>query len=342
MTYNNNNMSLSTDYVRIFVQLVEEKGILAKDILANTQIDPLYINKAPYISSLQLTQLIENSSQLLNDPDWGLQFGERLHTGAHGLLGHISTSASNSLESLKVHQQFLQIRNQMVSIDYQLQPQSVVIIFNIHSNIERQRRPIIDGCISGLISTLATKLQLKSVNIPIQFTYPKPDKIDLHKKLLGNHITFGSKQNSVELPLHLLTQPNASANPGVFHLVKQQSEAALAKFSQQNSLSHIISQHFLESPETLLTQENMAKKINMTPRTLRRRLLQEGVNYQEIQNSVRKTIAIQYLKSTSWTLQEISDRLGYSEEVNFSRAFKRWVGVSPSLFRHQNVETGHL
>ena len=331
----NNNMSLSTDYVKIFLQLIEEKGILAKDILSNTYIDPLTINKEPYINSHQLTQLIKNASQLINDPDWGLQFGERLHIGAHGLLGHISTSASNSFESLKVHQQFLQIRNQLVSLDYQLQSQSVVIIFNIHSNINLQQRPIIDGCISGLISTLATKLQLKSVDTPICFTYPEPHNIDLHKKLLGNHITFGSEQNSVELP------SNASANPGVFHLAKQQSEVALAKVNQQDSLSHVISHHLLESPETLLTQEKMAKKLNMTSRTLRRRLLNEGISYQEIQNSVRKSIAIQYLKSTSWSVQEISDRLGYSEEVNFSRAFKRWVGVTPSLFRNQHVEIGH-
>jgi len=339
MTSNNNNMSLSTDYVKIFVQLVEEKGILAKNILANTHIDPLHITKDPYINAHQLAQLIENSSQLLTDPDWGLQFGERLHVGAHGLLGHISTSASNSFESLKVYQQFLKIRNQLISIDYQLRAQSVIIIFNIHSIIGHHQRPIIDGCISGLISTLATKLQLKSVDIPIQFTYQKPNKIDLHRKILGNHITFSSDQNSVELPLNLLTQSNASANSGVFHLAKQQSEVALAQINQQNSLSHTINHYLLESPETLLTQEDMAKRLNMTPRTLRRRLLQEGVNYQEIQNSVRKNIAIQYLKSTSWTVQEISDRLGYSEEVNFSRAFKRWVGVSPSLFRNQNIET---
>ena len=143
------------------------------------------------------------------------------------------------------------------------------------------------------------------------------------------------------MPLQLLTQPNASANPGVFHLAKQQSEVALAQVNQQNSLSHVISHHLLESPETLLTQEKMAKKLNMTSRTLRRRLLKEGISYQEIQNSVRKNIAIQYLKSTSWSVQEISDRLGYSEEVNFSRAFKRWVGVTPSLFRNQHVEIGH-
>ncbi len=341
MTYNNNNMSLSTDYVKIFVQLVEEKGILAKDILANTHIDPLNINKIAYINSGQLTQLIENAYELIDDPDWGLQFGERLHIGAHGLLGHISSSANNSLESLKVYQQFLQIRNQLVSIDYKLQTQSVVIIFNIHANIKYLQRPIIDGCISGLISTLTTKLQLKSVDVPIQFTYQKPEKTQLHTQLLGNHITFNSDQNSVELPLHLLTQSNASANPGVFHLVKQQSEVALAQISQQNRLSDIINRHLLESPETLLTQEDMAKRLNITSRTLRRRLGQEGINYQEIQNSVRKNIAIEYLKSTSWTVQEISDRLGYSEEVNFSRAFKRWVGISPSLFRHQNIETGH-
>lgn len=345
MTHNNNNAALSTDYVKIFVQLVEEKGILASDILADTHIDPLHIEKDSHIDSSQLMQLIGNASKLLSDEDWGLQFGERLHLGTHGLLGHVSTSANNSLESLQTYQQFLQIRNQLVSIDYQLTGESVVILFAIHADTALANlihakttpynRPIIDGCVSGLITILGTKFPLHSVDIPVHLSYPKPKSIETHLRILGSNITFNSNQNSVEIPLHLLTQQNATANAGVFQLVTQQSEAALAHIQQEENLSNTINRHLLENPEAIVSQDMMAEKLNMTPRTLRRRLHQIGSNYQEIQNSVRKDIAIKYLRDTSWSIQEVSSRLGYSEEVNFSRAFKRWVGITPSLFRKQ-------
>jgi len=341
MTHNNNNAALSTDYVKIFVQLVEDKGILASDILADTHIDPQHIEKDSHIDSSQLMQLISNASRLLNDEDWGLQFGERLHLGTHGLLGHVSTSANNSLESLKTYQQFLQIRSQLVSIDYQLKGQSVVILFAIHANIAHAKtaphnRPIIDGCVSGLITILGTKFPLHSVDIPVHLSYPKPQSIEPHLSILGSNITFNSDQNSVEIPLSLLTQQNATANAGVFQLVTQQSEAALTQIQQEENLSNTINRHLLENPEAIISQDMMAEKLNMTPRTLRRKLHQIGSNYQEIQNSVRKDIAIKYLQDTSWSIQEVSSRLGYSEEVNFSRAFKRWVGVTPSLFRKQS------
>ena len=335
MPHHKNNTVLSTDYVKIFVQLVEGKGVLAKDILANTGLDPHQLNKEPYINLQQLSQLIDNSSLLLNDVDWGLEFGQRLHIGAHGLLGHVSTSANDGFESLKTYQQFLKIRNQLVSIEVQLKSSSVVILFDLHMNLGNNNRALIDGCISGFMTTLSTKFQLHSIDIPIHLSYPQPPNIELHHQIMGNNILFSSSQNSVELPLSLLTQLNASANPGVFQLVKKQSEAALVQVTKKTSLPDTVSGYLLENPEALLTQELMAKKLNMTPRTLRRKLQEEGVNYQQLQNTVRKNIAIRYLLDTSWSVQEISDRLGYSEEVNFSRAFKRWVGVTPSLYRKQ-------
>lgn len=331
------NAALSTDYVNIFVQFVADKGILARDILANTGIDPLAISHSPYVNSRQLNQLLSNASDQLNDLNWGLEFGKRLHVGAHGLLGHVSTSAANSLQSLQTYQKFLQIRNQLVSIDYELTQNSVIIIFEVNTETSFQTRPIIDGCVSGLITVMKTKLALKLSDINIQLSYTKPKDITPLNATLGNNITFNNARNSIEIPLAVLMQHNASANSGVFQLVQQQSEAALSHIKQQHDLPNTINRYLSENPEMLMSQESMAKKLNMTSRTLRRRLQHAGFNYQEIQNSVKKNVAIRYLQNTTWSVQEISERLGYSEEVNFSRAFKRWVGMTPSLFRKQSV-----
>jgi AraC-like DNA-binding protein len=71
----------------------------------------------------------------------------------------------------------------------------------------------------------------------------------------------------------------------------------------------------------------------MHPRALRRRLETEGTSYRDVLAEVRMRLAIEYLRRTQMTHEEIASRLGYSDAANFRHAFLRWTGKSPSEFR---------
>ncbi len=80
----------------------------------------------------------------------------------------------------------------------------------------------------------------------------------------------------------------------------------------------------------------------MTSRTLHRRLIDEDTCYREILEEVKQTLAISYLSNTDMTIKEISYFLGYEDNRNFSRAFKRWQGISPSKYRLQQISLCHI
>jgi AraC-like DNA-binding protein len=68
----------------------------------------------------------------------------------------------------------------------------------------------------------------------------------------------------------------------------------------------------------------MARELNMSPRTLFRRLSEEGISYQQILDEMRKEMAEWYLRKTREPIESIADRLGYADASNFSRTFRRW------------------
>lgn len=74
-------------------------------------------------------------------------------------------------------------------------------------------------------------------------------------------------------------------------------------------------------------------------RTLRRRLAGEGVAYEGLVDEVRSTLAEELLKVTSLSLEEVAQRLGYSEPPAFTRAFRRWHGMPPSVYRAGLVQS---
>ena len=75
-----------------------------------------------------------------------------------------------------------------------------------------------------------------------------------------------------------------------------------------------------------------ARLFHLTPRTLHRRLLDEGSSFKEILEQVRH-LAVEYLKAGHLSIEEIAYSLGYTDMANFRRAFKRWEAMPPSRYR---------
>lgn len=331
-TYQHSDAAFSSDYLRVFFSFIQSRGFNASQLLEHTGVDDSQLKNLPYINFLQCSLILNNAHRLLNDPDWGLLFGEKLHVGTHGLLGHLSISADNSLQSLQAYHEYLKVRSQLIAIRYELIGQKIIVIFEPTYELGESLRYLIDCCISGFLTLLRSKLSIENANVPVRVAYKKPESTAVHQRILGLDVEFDAGCSSIELPLELLKSKNPAANPHIFQLVKQQSEAALANVGDRCLEDRLVGL-LMERPEEFVTQAVMAKKLNVAPRTLRRRLQENGSTYQQLQSKARKKIATELLRDTDFPIKDVANRLGYSEEVNFNRAFRRWVGQSPAEYR---------
>jgi len=85
------------------------------------------------------------------------------------------------------------------------------------------------------------------------------------------------------------------------------------------------------------TLPDVADELDIHPRTLRRRLAEEGTSFRALLNEARSTVAVDLLRNVGLTVEEVSTRLGYTEVSTFSHAFKRWRGVAPSAYSRRGV-----
>jgi AraC-like DNA-binding protein len=76
----------------------------------------------------------------------------------------------------------------------------------------------------------------------------------------------------------------------------------------------------------------VSKRLNRSASTLQRQLQDEGLTYREVLESTRRTLAKEYLTDGKYSLAQIAYMLGFSDQSNFSRAFKRWTSKSPKQF----------
>ena len=79
----------------------------------------------------------------------------------------------------------------------------------------------------------------------------------------------------------------------------------------------------------------IAKELRMSSRTLKRKLADHGTTFSAIRDDMRRQRALLLLDNRTLSIGEIATKLGYSELPNFTRAFRKWTGVTPLAYRER-------
>ena len=110
----------------------------------------------------------------------------------------------------------------------------------------------------------------------------------------------------------------------------QKLQARDAKTTQPmaDQVRHLL----LSQPPGSITEEDVARALFVSKRTLARRLAREGSGYRTIRDSVLSQLADRYLRESNLTVEAVAELLGYHDAANFRRAFRRWYGVAPSIY----------
>ncbi|MBF7139431.1 helix-turn-helix transcriptional regulator [Pediococcus pentosaceus] len=177
----------------------------------------------------------------------------------------------------------------------------------------------------------ATEIKVKPLKVTSTFMDFEPVLVNVleTKPVVGetNSITF--KMTDLELPF--LTNNAALRSYLTPELKRRLSELDVDESVSAQVRSALVD--LLPTGET--TAEDVARKLNVSKRTLQRKLKEEGTNFQKQINSVREMLAKSYLKNTTLSSDEIAYLLGYLEANSFLRAFTIWTGISFSEYRKQ-------
>lgn len=110
-------------------------------------------------------------------------------------------------------------------------------------------------------------------------------------------------------------------------------DALLEELELRTGLSGQVRRVLLSSLGHDTSLLSVSERLKIPPRTLRRKLLQEGSTFRAIVEQLRAQLAIKYLRDTDLTVEDIAFALGFSDAANFRHAFQRWTRKSPNEFR---------
>lgn len=168
----------------------------------------------------------------------------------------------------------------------------------------------------------------------LQMRHAPPSYAAAYDEFFRVPVLFNQARYALEIKRELLDRPLDSAFPALHQQAEYRVEQRLAQLPRKLGVISAIEQTLSAQPR-LLGQgiEQMAAALELHPRTLQRRLREQGEGFAELQARVRFRLAGEALRDPAQDIESISERLGFSDRRSFTRAFMRWSGVSPSAFR---------
>ena len=173
----------------------------------------------------------------------------------------------------------------------------------------------------------------KPVRIHLQRT--QPSRPAPYEAFFNCALHFGSDETMLVLDKAIADSPLASFDASLSNLLDQQIADYLARIDKQDILSQVKSVIFQQLPSGDVLVEDVAVKLHLSVRTLKRKLQMENTSFKSLLAETRRELGERYIRDNNLSLTEISYLLGFSESSSFTRAFKNWTGVSP--LKHRNA-----
>ena len=278
-------------------------------------------------------QMMELASAETGNDNFGLWFGQQFKPEMLGLIGGIAITSPTlgaALENLATlfpyHQQATYTavtrQGELLRLEYRIIDGSIV-----------ERRQDAELTLGMFVNVFRHCLGSHWAPEEIHFEHPKPGDWRQHCEAFSAPVHFGQRSNALIFRNDRLHQRMPYGDLHKANMLCKQLMRLGGGVGVLSLLGHVKGEIRSCLPDGVPYIENIADLIGLQRWTLQRRLAEYGLSFSEVIDLVRRELAERHIRQCYVTILEMSEILGYSELSAFSRAFRRWFGVSPQKYR---------
>lgn len=329
------NFARNVTSMRLMTDLGVDHGLSVGTCLAGTGIKEQDLNDpSVVVSAQQELRLISNLIKHLGDVSaLGLEAGKRYHFTAFGALGFAMVSSPNARSAMDVALRYFHLTFAFTRFHVQDKGDETHVTLDDSSLPLDVRDFIVERDCAALVTVQRDLFSSRPGLQSVYFTRRAPKCTKVYEAFYGVKPIFGAMSNRAILSRAALMAPLSQGNELAFKTADEQCIALLDRHQSRVGLAAKVRDHLVKNGAHIPGMDAVASDLCMTPRTLRRRLLDDGTTFLKLRDEVRLALAQEFLSSLALSVEEIAERLGYSEPTCFINAFKRWSGQTPLSYR---------
>ena len=264
----------------------------------DTSNDPM-----PRLPTATLTRLYQACVEVTNNPYFGLVVARHMHISNMHALGYALAASATLMDYCRRLERFFRLVSQVATVTVSEQDNEVHLRFAYLTEISGETE---DAFFAFTVTSM---------------------------RLLYRRSLFGQADGLLVFDRNDLTQNLAGSCPGPAQVNDSIAINYLAKLDKNDVITGVTQKIIPPLPEGQCNRDKVASALCMSPTTLQLKLSQRGTNFQKLLDDTRRDLASSYVRQGTRSVTEITFLLGFTDTSNFTRAFKRWTGMSPTEFK---------
>lgn len=289
-------------------------------------------NPAALITIRQELDVVDRFMAFVGIPWMGFEVGKDYNFSSNGKLGIAAMCCDTVLDAMKLVMKYIHLTASYLSYHLVVDEHEARAHLQELIPLGRNRQFF---CEAG-VTSLKCKAEAVLVKTPfreLHFAYAEPGYSAKYTEHFQCPVHFNAERHMIVFNPGVLSTPLPMANPLLRQSMEQECLQLLARMQEQTSLASRVYQELVRAEMDFPSLEQVAERINVSSRTLRRQLEKENTSFKTMLATVRRDKALELLQTTSLSIEAIALRLGFSEVPSFYRAFKNWTGHPPGHFR---------
>ena len=321
----------------MFRRLLEFHGLDAVGIAQQAGVDLAAI-PAPgeRIEIDKIDAVLHVTIPLVADPAFGLQAARCWHPSELGVLGYAWLSSSTLRTGLERAVRYSRLIGERGTIEIEDTRQGLKVRFEANRGnpaVVPIAAVVVDIIIAILLDLCRMNAGATLRPVAAGLRRRKPDASDAYERFFGCPVEFGAEENAFVLSSKDADRPLPSANRQLAAVFNRMLTDELSRLDKSDVVSRcraVVLENLSSGEET---EVDTAKQLHMSSRTLQRKLAEANTTYLQLVDDTRKDLALRYIEDPRHSVTDITFSLGFSQPSAFTRAFKRWTGLSPSDYR---------
>ncbi|HEY6611519.1 MAG TPA: AraC family transcriptional regulator, partial [Pseudomonas sp.] len=333
--------AINTDsrYIVWLLDFLQSRGFDSAQLARRHRLDPARLLNADAVISAELhRQLLLDALQLSGNGGLGLQLGIQRSLATLDQLGYLMLSSRTLREASHAGLRYQNYPGRfsgrsLVTSFSEIEGQGCYQI-QVRDDLGPLRLLAVEDVLGSIVASCRWVLGRPLPVTRLRCDFPAPPHAEQYHTVFACPIQFDAPATQLFFDAAVLDQPLPHASPqsaALYASLCERRSIELSRGDVAARVSQLIVEHIAEPPDLAAA----ANALHCSPRTLSRKLLAQGWQYQQLVDQVREIHARRALSDPTQSITRIAQQLGYADNSGFFRAFKKWTGLSPSAFRER-------
>lgn len=328
----------SPNLILPLIHYLRESGSDVAAILARAGIDERCVSDAEFRLPVERADaLVKAAAEIDGDPRFPIRAARHLQAGDWGVFEYLLRTSATGDEVLdKVDRFHRLLSDGEVELVRNEETKELFVRTQDMEQLSPAGAEFSMACwvAFGRVITGSAELAPRRVD----FAHGAPADPSEHERFFACPIRWNAGRYAMVFVVGEHDEPPGIVDRELADLIVARAQGLLERRVESSTLESVRARILAAFRDGNPGLEQIARQLHMSPRTLRRRLEDEGVSFRALRDRLREERARELLMDPKLVIGEVAHRLGFAEASAFHRAFKRWTGLTPAEYRDASSE----